>query len=100
MIKLMPSAKKLIRYLSLLLISIWAAMYLYFISIRTPTLLYDYSQQLGSQQRKLSHNINIVARLNSKTPELVINYQLLCQNRICDKDFPEAEKYLQKMLKL
>ena len=82
MIKVSPSAKKLIRFLSALVIFIWLGMYLYAISYRTPPSLYDHVQQLYSKAEELNNNINLDSRISSQSQAIVINYRLLCQNKI------------------
>ncbi len=95
MIKVSLAAKRLI----VLVVLIWAGMYLYVISMNTPPFLDNYEQRLSGTAEKLNNNIEIAKGLKSES-DLMLNYRLLCQTRICQGDFAQAQQCLQQLAQL
>jgi tetratricopeptide (TPR) repeat protein len=93
--------REILCWVAPLILAIWAALYLYFVSSsQIPSSLTNYDEELHVKEHVLRHGLTKIASLKLDIAELANIYKLITLNEICLNDFPAAEKHLSEMIKL
>lgn len=100
-LKLGDFNREIICWAAPLILAIWAAAYLYFVSSsQVPSSLANYDEELHVKEHVLRYALTKMTALKLDIIELAKIYKLITLNEICLNDFPAAEKHLSEAIQL